>query len=83
MKIAPFCRAHLNSDKKKYIDECISLCDQKKDLLYVNLLKTGNHKPSKSEATWPVSIENDEDVIIIGTYFYLLNSMVICFIILI
>lgn len=82
MKIAPFCRAHLTSDKKKNVDKCISQCEQKKDLLYLNLLKTGNHKPSKSEATWPISIEDDEDVIVIGIYFYLLN-LLIYFIILI
>lgn len=76
MKIAPFCRAYLTNDKKKYVDKCISQCEKKKGLLYLNLLKTGNHTPSKTEATWPVSVEDDEDAIIIGTHFYLLNLII-------
>lgn len=71
MKIAPICRAHLNSDKKKIVDKSISHCEQNKDLLYLNLLKLRKHKPSKSDATWPVHVENDTDVIIIGMCFYL------------
>lgn len=68
MKMAPFCRAYLNSDKKKNMDQCINQCEKNKNLLYLNLLKTGKHKPSKSEATWPVQIEDDADIIIIGMY---------------
>lgn len=71
MKIAPYCRAYLNSDKKKCMDKCISQCEKKKEKLYLSLLKTGNHKPSKSQATWPVSVEDDDDPIIIGTYIVL------------
>ncbi|KAL4091129.1 hypothetical protein QTP88_025867 [Uroleucon formosanum] len=67
MKIAPLCRAYLNSDDKKIVDNCISHCEQNKDLLYLNLLKTRKHKPSKSDATWPVHVEDDTDVIIIET----------------
>lgn len=69
MKIAPFYRAELNSDKKKFMDKCISKCEQNTDLLYLNLLKTKKHVPSKSEATWPVQVEDDSDIIIIGMYF--------------
>ncbi|CAI6364406.1 unnamed protein product [Macrosiphum euphorbiae] len=67
MKIAPLCRAYLNSDKKKIVDKCISHCEQNKDLLYLSLLKTRKHKPSKSDATWPIHVEDDTDVIIIET----------------
>lgn len=73
MRIAPLCRAYLNSDHKKIVDKCISHCEQNKDLLYLSLLKTRKHKPSKSDATWPVHVENDTDVIIIGMYFNLCN----------
>jgi len=73
MKIAPLCRAYLNSDSKKIVDKCVSRCEQNKDLLYLSLLKTRKHKPSKSDATWPVHVENDTDVIIIGMYFSLCN----------
>lgn len=66
MKIAPFCRSYLNSDKKKIMDKCISQCEKNKDLLYLSLLRTGKYNPSKSEATWPLHIEDDGDVIIIG-----------------
>lgn len=66
MKIAPSCRGFLNSSKKKNMDKCISQCEKNKDLLYLSLLKTGKYNPSKSEATWPVHIEDDADVIIIG-----------------
>lgn len=69
MKIAPIFRADLNSDRKKFMDKCISKCEENIDLLYLNLLKTKKHKPSKSEATWPVHVEGDSDVIIIGMYF--------------
>ncbi|XP_050059659.1 chromatin assembly factor 1 subunit A-like [Aphis gossypii] len=67
MKIAPIRRAYLNIDKKKVVDKCISHCEQNKELLYLSLLKTGKHKPSKSDATWPIQVENDTDVIIIET----------------
>ncbi|VVC40868.1 Chromatin assembly factor 1 subunit A,Armadillo-like helical [Cinara cedri] len=67
MKLAPSCRVYLNSDKKKYIDTCVNQCEENKDLLYLNLLKTGKYKPLKSEATWPVYVEDDTDVIIIET----------------
>ncbi|XP_025191363.1 chromatin assembly factor 1 subunit A isoform X2 [Melanaphis sacchari] len=67
MKIAPIQRAYLNIDKKKNVDKCISHCEQNKDLLYLSLLKTGKYKPSKSDATWPIQVEDDTDVIIIGT----------------
>lgn len=69
MKIAPFCRAYLNSDRKKNLDNCICQYEQNKDLLYLNLLNTGKHKPSKSDKTWPDRNENDDDLIIIGMYF--------------
>lgn len=68
MKIAPSCRAYLNSDKKNYVDTCVTKCEENKDLLYLNLLKVGKYKPSKSEATWPVHVE-DDTVILIGIYF--------------
>ncbi|XP_060851378.1 chromatin assembly factor 1 subunit A-like isoform X2 [Rhopalosiphum padi] len=67
MKIAPICRAYLNIDKLKIVDKCISHCEKNKDLLYLSLLKTGKHKPSKSDATWPIQVEDDTDVIIIET----------------
>lgn len=67
MKIAPLCRAYLNSDTKKNVDKYMSHCEQNKDLLYLSLLKTKKHKPSKSDATWPIHVENDTDVIIIET----------------
>lgn len=69
MKIAPSCRMYLDSDKKKYIDMCVTQCEENKDLLYLSLLKTGKYKPSKSEATWSVHVEDDADDIIVGTYF--------------
>lgn len=69
MKIAPFCRALLNSERKEFVDKCINKCDTSKDLLYLSLLKTGKYKPLKTEATWPNSVEDEEDVIIIGLYF--------------
>lgn len=75
MKIAPSCRVYLDSDKKKKLDELINQCEKNNDSLYLNLLKNGKHKPSKSEATWPVQLEDDEDIIIIGNifiYLYLL-----------
>lgn len=72
MKIAPIRRAYLNIDKKKVVDKCISHCEQNKELLYLSLLKTGKHKPSKSDATWPIQVEDDTDVIIIGMYFLLI-----------
>lgn len=78
MKIAPFCRAYLNIDQKKNMDQCINRCEKNKDLLYLNLLKTGKHKPSKSESTWPVQIEDDADVIIIGMYSLLFTISVNC-----
>lgn len=71
MRIAPFCRSFLNSDRKKFMDKCISKSEQNKDFLYLNLLKTKKHEPCKSEATWPVHVEDNSDVIIIGMYFYL------------
>lgn len=67
MKIAPFCRAYLDSDRKTNLEKCISKCEKYKDSLYLSLLKTKKHIPSKSEATWPVQVEDDSDVIIIGT----------------
>lgn len=70
MKIAPFFRASLNCDRKLIVDTCINQCEQNKDLLYLNLLKTGKHKPSKSEATWPIQVEDDTDFIIVGMYIY-------------
>lgn len=69
MKLAPFCRANLNRDRKKEIDKCICLYEQNKDLLYLNLLKTGRHIPSKSDKTWPSHVEDDADIIVIGMYF--------------
>lgn len=68
MKIAPLCRAFLNSERKQIFDKCINQCETSKDLLYLNLLKSGKYKSSKSEATWPNSVEDDDDVIIIGMY---------------
>jgi len=72
MKIAPISRAYLNIDKKKFVDKCISHCEQNKELLYLSLLKSGKHKASKSDATWPIQVEDDTDVIIIGMYFLLI-----------
>lgn len=73
MKMAPFCRAFLNSDRKQIVDVCISQYQKNKDLLYLNLLKAGKHKPSKSEATWPMQIEDNTDVII-GMHCIFINT---------
>lgn len=70
MKIAPSCRKHLNNDKKMFLDKCINQCEDCEDILYLSLLKTGKYEPSKSERTWPVYIEDDDDVIIIGMFIY-------------
>lgn len=72
MKIAPFCRVYLDSDRKTNLENCINRCEKNKDSLYLSLLKTKKHKPSKSEATWPVEFEDDSDVIIIGKLFLFL-----------
>lgn len=70
MRIAPSFRATWNCDRKLAMDKCISQCDQNTNLLYLSLLKTGKYKPSKSEATWPIQVEDDDAVIIVGKYFY-------------
>jgi len=67
MKIAPHCRAYLNNDMKSCIEKYISQFEENEDLLYINLLKNGKYTPSKSEATWPVQVEDNLDVIIIET----------------
>ncbi|XP_050442813.1 DNA ligase 1 isoform X2 [Adelges cooleyi] len=67
MRVAPVCRAHLDTDRKKVMDKCLIQCENNKESLYLRQLKNGKYKYSKSEATWPYQRENDSDILIIET----------------
>lgn len=75
MMLAPRVRLHITKEQIETLDE--NLKRQKPlDGLYLNLLKTGAHRPGKSDNTWPTEEKDeDDDVVAIGKIFKVAHQL--------
>lgn len=75
MQLAPLVRSNFTEERRESLIEHLTKQTVKASETYVNVLKTGSYNPSKSHRTWPFENkkeEGDDDIEIIGMFFYLM-----------
>lgn len=63
MKLAPIVRFQLPKERKLLLEEILLENSMAKSKTYLDQLKTGAHKPMKTDSTWPA---DDEELMIVG-----------------
>lgn len=66
MKLAPLVRSQLSKARKSLLEDIFNGNSIAK-FSYLDELKSGVHKPMKTESTWPA--EADDDLMIVGKFF--------------
>lgn len=69
MMLAPCVRLQIGKEKLKALDGSLNSGKSLAEL-YVNLLKSGAHKPISTESTWPMEDKEDDDVVAIGKIYF-------------
>lgn len=67
MRIAPLVRKEFVEENKERLDLALKNQINTYDSLYVESLKSGMYTPSVTGKTWPVVIDEDDDIIVVGT----------------
>lgn len=71
MRLATVHRATLTPERLRYLDEIFSQCsDMSIDSLYLARLRSKNYAPGHSENTEPFNVNDDDDEIKDGEFFY-------------
>lgn len=70
MRIAPTVRREFNDEHRQNFDNVVEKQDIIKSELYLDSLKSGKSKPIVSGKTWPLTDKDDDDVMIVGKFYY-------------
>ena len=62
MKLAPKTRTSLTPERKEHLESILRIGQVIDNETYLTLLKSKHHKPGRSENTWPLNLNDDDDL---------------------